>query len=272
MGRITQDTHAAVRRSRIGQRCNETHCGPPRRAQVDESPHPQAEGSPAFLGASFLHRLVGATAPFRKPSAQSWMIPRAVETAASRRADADVIMDVRVPRARTVCIMFRWCMGIAPRSDNSAMSAARPSGFCPEPRFSQSPVRSRYCLRDVSPHRRPKRCRNQLTVLHGTLGEARLWTKPDGLAALIAELSDRGAIPMHQANIDAHGSSPPERVRHDHIRIGPREAAVLDGAWDHPRLGRGLRRGCGAEPADEGRKRPKNAEILRLEDAATSST
>ncbi len=68
---------------------------------------------------------------------------------------------------------------------------------------------------DVSHSPSPEEMRNQLDRFCTGLWEKRgSGQKPDGLAALIAELSDRGAIPMH-----------------DHIRIGPREAAVLDGAW-----------------------------------------
>ncbi len=74
--------------------------------------------------------------------------------------------------------------------------------------------------------------RNQLDRFCTGLWEKRgSGQKPDGLAALIAELSDRGAIPMHQANMMHTVRALRNAYVHDHIRIGPREAAVLDGAW-----------------------------------------
>jgi len=85
---------------------------------------------------------------------------------------------------------------------------------------------------DVSHSPSPEEMRNQLDRFCTGLWEKRgSGQKPDGLAALIAELSDRGAIPMHQANMMHTVRALRNAYVHDHIRIGPREAAVLDGAW-----------------------------------------
>src|SRR5207245_453418 len=55
---------------------------------------------------------------------------------------------------------------------------------------------------DVSHSPSPEEMRNQLDRFCTGLWEKRgSGQKPDALAALIAELSDRGAIPMHQANM-----------------------------------------------------------------------
>src|SRR5712691_6455653 len=74
--------------------------------------------------------------------------------------------------------------------------------------------------------------RNRLDRFCVSLWEKRgLGTKPDGLAKLIAELSERGVIPMHQANMMHTVRALRNAYVHDHIPIGPREQAVLDGAW-----------------------------------------
>jgi|SRR5688572_33199379 len=86
---------------------------------------------------------------------------------------------------------------------------------------------------DVQSHTlSPEQLRNQLDRF--CVG---LWEKkgsgrtPDGLAALIGELSDRGAIPMHQASMMHTIRALRNAYVHDHIRIGPREAVILESAW-----------------------------------------
>ena len=78
----------------------------------------------------------------------------------------------------------------------------------------------------------PEELRNQLDRFCIELWEKRgSGAKPEGLAALIGELSDRGAIPVHQANMMHTVRALRNTYVHDHIRIGPREAAVLENAW-----------------------------------------
>jgi len=92
--------------------------------------------------------------------------------------------------------------------------------------------KARTSAADISHSPSPEEMRNQLDRFCTGLWEKRgSGQKPDGLAALIAELSDRGAIPMHQANMMHTVRALRNAYVHDHIRIGPREAAVLDGAW-----------------------------------------
>jgi hypothetical protein len=78
----------------------------------------------------------------------------------------------------------------------------------------------------------PEELRNQLDRFCSDLWEKRgSGPKPGNLAALIGELSDRGAIPMHQANMMHAIRGLRNAYVHEHIRLGPREAAVLDSAW-----------------------------------------
>jgi hypothetical protein len=74
--------------------------------------------------------------------------------------------------------------------------------------------------------------RNQLDRFCSDLWEKRgSGAKPESLAALIGELSERGAIPMHPANMMHTIRGLRNAYVHDHIHIGPREAAVLENAW-----------------------------------------
>jgi hypothetical protein len=83
-----------------------------------------------------------------------------------------------------------------------------------------------------SPAPSPEEMRNQLDRFCSDLWEKRgSGPKPDSLAALIGGLSDSGAIPMHQANMMHTIRGLRNVYVHDHIRLGPREAAVLENAW-----------------------------------------
>ena len=74
--------------------------------------------------------------------------------------------------------------------------------------------------------------RNQLDRFCIALWEKRgSGPKPESLAVLIGALSERGVISKHQANMMHAVRGLRNAYVHDHITIGPREAAVLDGAW-----------------------------------------
>jgi hypothetical protein len=92
---------------------------------------------------------------------------------------------------------------------------------------------SRAAATDVRSHApSPEEMRNHLDRFCSDLWEKRGdGPKPDSLAALIGGLSDRGAIPMHQANMMHTIRGLRNAYVHDHIPLGPREAAVLENAW-----------------------------------------
>ena len=54
----------------------------------------------------------------------------------------------------------------------------------------------------------------------------------NGLAALISALSDRGIVPLHQANMMHTIRGLRNAYVHDHIAMDAREAAIAQAAWD----------------------------------------
>jgi len=54
----------------------------------------------------------------------------------------------------------------------------------------------------------------------------------NGLAALISALSDRGAVPMHQANMMHTIRGLRNTYVHEDVPMGKRETAVAQAAWD----------------------------------------
>jgi hypothetical protein len=79
----------------------------------------------------------------------------------------------------------------------------------------------------------PEEARNQLDRFCKGLWERRCAGRaPDGIAALISELSDQGAIPLHQANMMHTIRGLRNSYVHEHLAVGARERAVLANAWE----------------------------------------
>jgi hypothetical protein len=104
------------------------------------------------------------------------------------------------------------------------------SALAGPPHPGRSPRASAADSRSPSPS--PEELRNQLDRFCLELWEKRgSGPRPEGLAALIGGLSECGVIPAHQANMMHTIRILRNTYVHDHIRIGPREAAVLENAW-----------------------------------------
>src|SRR2546422_11169760 len=90
----------AVRREQDRQRCNETHCGPPRRAQVDEVRRILKPKDLRVFG-RFLPSSAGSAPqpPFAtlRPGVDD--PPGAVKDPCLSPADADGLMEIRLPEA-----------------------------------------------------------------------------------------------------------------------------------------------------------------------------
>ena len=54
----------------------------------------------------------------------------------------------------------------------------------------------------------------------------------NGLAAVISALSDRGVVPMHEANMMHTIRGLRNAYVHEHFPMGTRETAIAQAAWD----------------------------------------
>jgi hypothetical protein len=73
--------------------------------------------------------------------------------------------------------------------------------------------------------------RNHLDRFCKKLLENRPNSRRNGLAALISELSDRGVVPLHQANMMHTIRALRNAYVHEHIDMGDRERTIAKAAW-----------------------------------------